>query len=35
MFQRFPEPLGSLAAAMPTARKSLKRVAEEFVFLGD
>jgi len=27
--------LGSLADAMPTARRSLNRVAEEFVFLGD
>jgi hypothetical protein len=27
--------LGALAAAMPTARRSLNRVAEEFVFLGD
>lgn len=27
--------LGALAAAMPTARRSLNRVAEEFLFLGD
>lgn len=27
--------LGNLADAMPTARRSLNRVAEEFVFLGD
>lgn len=27
--------LGSLADALPTARRSLNRVAEEFVFLGD
>jgi len=27
--------LGALAEAMPTARRSLNRLAEEFVFLGD
>ncbi len=27
--------LGALAEALPEARKSLNRVAEEFVFLGD